>query len=99
MKPETRPVAADDARDFAFGEFDEEVWREVEEEMYDQNRWQTHYRRVYHDATDDTYWEFFYSLGSTEMQEDERDFDDHMTRVYPHEVVRTEYRRYPASKE
>lgn len=94
MSRETRPIAADEARDFVFGDV-EDHWVQVEDRIIEQGRWDTHHTAVWHDTRDDTYWRYYYTLGSTEYQDGQREFDDHMTRVYPIEVKRIEYASTP----
>jgi hypothetical protein len=68
-------------------EFIEEVTQEVIE---DQRRWSTQYSQVFKDIRDNTFWEIWWSRGSTEMQ-DEGPEDIGFQQVEPVEVTVTKY--------
>ena len=87
-----RTITLQEAQEFAYDDVDPEVWQIVQSRIMDTSRWHTHYRKVIMCVADGTFWEYTCALGSTENQ-DNRDFDTALRRVYPHAVSRVEYRR------
>jgi len=57
-----------------------------------QGRWNTHYREVYRDNRDGRFWEFRYSIGSTEYQNNGIE-DLEFFEVEPKEVTVVTYQR------
>lgn len=75
-------------------------WTVLGSSQTDQGRWHDRYWLVLADQAGDT-WGLRYGIGLTENQEDDLPWEDHdgplqLTRLYPHEVTRVEYRTTPA---
>lgn len=69
-------------------EFFEEVTAEKIEE---QSRWSTFFSQVYKDTRDGTFWEIYWSRGSTECQDEDIEDNLSVSQVYPKEVTTTVY--------
>jgi len=86
------------ARELAYGRPGEVIdgFEVMVNEMVDTSRWSINHRLVVLDRESSSYWETYYSVGATEMQ-DERPFEwegeVEFDEVEPVEVIRVEYRR------
>lgn len=71
-------IHRDDLEDFITGA--SAPYKVLHEEIVDQSRWDTTFRIIFLDTTTGDFFDFYYSKGSTEMQEDgieiNMDFDE-----------------------
>jgi len=87
-------IDVDTIQDLFFGSVGDtfEDWTLKSKEMYDKTRWSIVHLLVV--EKDGAYYQLFYEEGATEYQEvGEQDFD--LTRVYPHKVTTTVYKKEP----
>lgn len=63
----------------------------AEKTIDEQSRWSTFFSQVYKDTRDETFWEIYWSRGSTEYQDEDIKDNLGVTQVYPKEVTTTVY--------
>lgn len=101
---DTRTISPEDASELY--ELDEPgtvagPWTFVGRQHIRTHRWFERYCLVVKDASDDTYWGLVFDEGLTEAQENNLPWEASnpklmpLTRLYPHEVRRVEYRTKP----
>jgi len=77
----------EDLQDLASGDFDDDVFDVVENELVDSSRWSVHYVMVF--KYKDKFYDAAYSSGATESQ-DESPFEYDDDEIECHEVVQVE---------
>ena len=63
-------------------------------EIHGETRWSKLYSQIFNRVSDNTFWEFNWSRGATEYQ-DEGPEDIEVSQVYPKQVTTTQYVRNP----
>ena len=99
----TTTITAEHAGDLYDSEDGEIVgpWTKVGSQHVRQSRWHNIHWLVVRNAAGE-HWGLLYHIGLTEYQENELPWEEYgdgpfeLTRLYPHEVTRVEYRKTPA---